>query len=346
MEGEGAEPMRRNRDAGTTMEPSTDEHVVPALGSSKPVAVPTPPSGPIGGGEVAEIMQAQGRPYPWRVPFGPFRLQHEKTHSRMLRSETGEVLLKEYLVIASEARQEREALAIAGAERLGVNVPKILGAGTTESTAWTLFQLLPGSPGSLRPGQSLINFVNQVVDLGTELHSRALDAAPGTGWFVSEKEEWTQREFLMSQFSPSASSRPWWSDLDRTLEATDLGPVVYLHGDLKAEHFIVDHHRVAVVDWEACARGPACHDRADALFHALRDLLYLGWGLHQLPHDLLQRLQVPGPVMAHRVLLWLDRRPPHGMEAASRRNLDRLMLAEPAEVSRCAADLLSAAISY
>src|SRR5699024_7237522 len=246
MEGEGTEPMRRNRDVGTTMEPSTDEHIVPALGSSKPVAVPTPPSGPIGGGEVAEIMQAQGRPYPWRVPFGPFRLQHEKTHSRMLRSETGEVLLKEYLVIASEARQEREALAIAGAERLGVNVPKILGAGTTESTAWTLFQLLPGSPGSLRPGQSLINFVNQVVDLGTELHSRALDAAPGTGWFVSEKEEWTQREFLMSQFSPSASSRPWWSDLDRTLEATDLGPVVYLHGDLKAEHFIVDHHRVAV----------------------------------------------------------------------------------------------------
>src|SRR5699024_1841074 len=127
MEGEGTEPMRRNRDVGTTMEPSTDEHIVPALGSSKPVAVPTPPSGPIGGGEVAEIMQAQGRPYPWRVPFGPFRLQHEKTHSRMLRSETGEVLLKEYLVIASEARQEREALAIAGAERLGVNVPKILG---------------------------------------------------------------------------------------------------------------------------------------------------------------------------------------------------------------------------
>src|SRR5699024_4916909 len=156
MERERTEPMRRNRDVGTTMEPSTDEHIVRALGSSQPVAVPTPPSGHIAGRGAAGLLRAQGRPDPWRGPLGRCRLQREETHSRMLRSETGEVLLKEYLVIASEARQEREALAIAGAERLGVNVPKILGAGTTESTAWTLFQLLPGSPGSLRPGQSLI----------------------------------------------------------------------------------------------------------------------------------------------------------------------------------------------
>lgn len=281
---------------------------------------------------------------PGGTPFGPFTLLDEKPFSRTFVNSKHTVFLKEYRGITPSLRQVREAIALSEAARLGVVVPNLLGAGATGNAAWTLLRHVSGQVGAVAPQSDLSSFVGRVVGLGRLLHLRALHTQPGPGWSPSAEDSWTNHAYLMGRFSPRTRAEPWWEDLSEAIEATDLGPVVYLHGDLKAEHFIVDHHRVAVVDWEACARGPACHDRADALFHALRDLLYLGWGLHQLPHGLLQRLQIPGPVMAHRVLLWLDRRPPHGMEAASRRNLDRLMLAEPAEVSRCAADLLSAAM--
>lgn len=281
---------------------------------------------------------------PVGAPFGPFTLLHEKPFSRTFKNASCTAFFKEYRGITPSLRQEREVSALSEAARLGVVVPEVLGAGETSDTAWTLLRHVAGRVGAVAPQNDLSSFVERVVALGQLLHASMLHTQPGPGWTPSADDTRTNHEHMMGGFSPHARTEPWWEDVDAAVGATDLGPVVYLHGDLKPEHFICSDHRVAVVDWEACARGSAYCDQTDALFHALRDLLLLGTSLHQIPHNLFDRLQVPGPVMAHRVLLWLDRRPPHGLAAADERCLSRLIEAERREVSSRAADLINAAL--
>jgi tRNA A-37 threonylcarbamoyl transferase component Bud32 len=280
---------------------------------------------------------------PAGAPFGPFRLRHEKPFSRTYTNESDTVFLKEYRGITPSLRQEREGIAIARASELGVGVPQILGARATESTAWTVFRYLPGDRGTVETRDGLSTFVEQVIELGHRIHVAPPDARPGAGWNRSAEDTSTHGDFLMGQFSSAARAQPWWNDLGAAVGSLALGPVVYLHGDLKAEHFISSGDHVSVVDWEACARGPAACDQADALFHTLRDLLYRA-GSRRIPHDQLERLQVPGPVMAWRLLLWLDRRPTPVLRAASRRSLHQLMdEPKPMDVSRIAAHAITEA---
>src|SRR5690606_20908315 len=95
--------------------------------------------------------------------------------------------------------------------------------------------------------------------------------------------------------------------LAEVLQHLESHPVVYLHGDLKPEHLLVDVRQLSVVDWEASARGPAVIDYADVVFHLVRDLLYAGLNADRLPIDLMTRLPFSGPVLAWRLLLWLER---------------------------------------
>ncbi|WP_306369395.1 phosphotransferase family protein [Nocardiopsis sp. CC223A] len=277
------------------------------------------------------------------APFGPFRLRCEKPFSRTFTNASGTAFLKEYRGIEPSLRQEREVIATARADGLGVSVPEVLGAGSTDSTMWTVFRHLPGHVGTVRTRNGLNAFVEQVIELGRRIHPAPPGTPPGAGWNRSADDAPTHRGFLMGQFSSRARARPWWDDLGTALESLALEPVVYLHGDLKAEHFISSGDRVSVVDWEACARGPAACDHADALFHALRDLLYLT-SSRRIQHERLERLQVPGPVMAWRILLWLDRRPALCPNAATRRSLRRLMEEpKPMNVSRIAAHAITEA---
>jgi aminoglycoside phosphotransferase (APT) family kinase protein len=253
------------------------------------------------------------------------------------------VFLKEYRGITPSLRQEREVIAMARAGSLGVGVPEVLGAGATDATVWTVFRHLPGHAGTVKTRDGLSTFIEQFIELGRRIHLAPPGTQPGAGWNRSTDDAPTHRDLLMCQFSAHARAQPWWDDLDAALGSLALGPVVYLHGDLKAEHFISNGDHVSVVDWEACARGPVACDHADALFHTLRDLLYRA-GSRRIPHDQLERLQVPGPVMAWRLLLWLDRRPAPSLGAASRRSLHQLMEEpKPMDVSRIAAHAITEA---
>ena len=87
---------------------------------------------------------------------------------------------------------------------------------------------------------------------------------------------------------------------------------------------MVDDHQLSVVDWEASARGPAVLDYIDVVFHLVRDLLYTGVKPGSVPIDLVTRLPFSGPVLAWRLLLWLDRRRPQDIDLVVARDVQRL----------------------
>jgi hypothetical protein len=87
---------------------------------------------------------------------------------------------------------------------------------------------------------------------------------------------------------------------------------------------LVDDDRVHVVDWEASARGPAVVDYTDVVFHLVRDLLYEGVPPKDVPVGLMTRLPFSGPVLAWRLLLWLDRRRPEDIDLVTAREVGRL----------------------
>ncbi|MEK8144254.1 phosphotransferase [Streptomyces sp. M10(2022)] len=118
--------------------------------------------------------------------------------------------------------------------------------------------------------------------------------------------------------------RPWWAALGRALQSSDAQPVVRLHGDLKPEHLLVDGADLHVVDWEASARGPAAVDYTDVIFHLVRDLLYGDVPPGHVPVDLLTTMPFSGPVLAWRLLLWLDRRRPRDIDLVSTHDVCRL----------------------
>ncbi|GAA3091236.1 hypothetical protein GCM10020254_40260 [Streptomyces goshikiensis] len=82
------------------------------------------------------------------------------------------------------------------------------------------------------------------------------------------------------------------------------------------------------MDWEASACGPAVVDYTDVVFHLVRDLLYEGVPPEQVPVDLLTAMPFSGPVLAWRLLLWLDRRRPHDIDLLSTHDVSRLAAEE------------------
>jgi hypothetical protein len=286
---------------------------------------------------------------PWQdsptARFGPLRLRHEKPYSRSYSNRSGSIFLKEYRGIDPSARQERESLAVKRAKEFGVSAPAVLVRGVTRTGRWTAFHHVRGVPGTIEDRDGMLSFVTQVLELGRRIHVPSPRGTSGAGWEIRARERHGHRTFLLDQFSRRARSQPWWHELDEALGGLHLGPAVYLHGDLKAEHFLQEEGRFSVVDWEACARGPASYDHADALFHLLRDTVYRGSNAYSVPCALAARLPVPGPVLALRLLLWLDRRPPHGPRAVDEEDVCRFLAPDTAELTRRAIHLISVARS-
>jgi hypothetical protein len=142
------------------------------------------------------------------------------------------------------------------------------------------------------------------------------------------------RQFMLEQLTDRCRTYVWWKPLYARLLVVETDPTVYLHGDLKAEHFLVTDNEVHVVDWEACSRGPAVCDSADVVFHVLRDLLYDGHLVQPMTVTLLGRLGTPGAVLAWRLIRWADRRRAGDLALIPSRDLDELSL-ETNPVTAC-----------
>ncbi|KIH97630.1 hypothetical protein LP52_18160 [Streptomonospora alba] len=216
------------------------------------------------------------------------------------------------------------------ARSLGIETSRVIATGTDASGAWTIFERVAGLPGTLRNPHELMEFVERVLALRQSLDSATRPFASGQGWMDEHGTGRSHSTFLMGQLSAQARLLPWWSFLAAELRTVDSRRSAYLHGDVKPEHFLAGPDRVAVVDWEACARGPAAVDFADAAFHALRDLAYTHSG-KSVPFSVLARLPTTTAVLAWRIALWLDRRRPGDLMRITAHDLSNIVSAPDAE---------------
>lgn len=230
--------------------------------------------------------------------YGPFGRATVKPYSRTQRATDGGSLLKVYVGVDPEGRRRREAATIRRAAHLGLSVPEVLATGRCDAGSWSVFRVLPGSPCSVGTDQSVEEYLGHVLGLTARLHRSSPGLAPGSGWTNDERCPALHHHFLLDQLSRRCRPRSWWAALAEALQQLESHPIVYLHGDLKPEHLLVDDHQLSVVDWEASARGPAVVDYADVVFHLVRDLLYAGLNADRLPIDLMTRLPFSGPVLA------------------------------------------------
>ena len=238
-------------------------------------------------------------------PFGPAAL---KPYSRTRFAADGSALLKIYVGIDPEGRRRREVETVERAALWGISVPAVLATGTDAPGSWTACRTGAGPPCSVSTHSAIEEYIGHVVAVSGRLHRPVAGATPGSGWEARQASVVSSHQFLLDQFSPRCRSLPWWAVLSEALQPIDSHLVVRLHGDLKPEHLLVDGECLHVVDWEASACGPAVLDYTDVVFHLVRDLLYGGVPLGGIPVDLLTRLPFSGPVLAWRLLLWLDRR--------------------------------------
>ncbi|MDJ0342626.1 aminoglycoside phosphotransferase family protein [Streptomyces sp. H10-C2] len=260
-------------------------------------------------------------------PFGPAAI---KPYSRTRFATDGSALLKVYVGIDPEGRRLREAATVARAALRGISVPAVLATGNDEIGSWTAFPVVDGTPCSVGTHNATEEYIGYVVAVSDRLHRPTAGANPGSGWAAWRAGSASSRQFLLDQFSPRCRWLPWWAVLREALQPIDSHLVVHLHGDLKPEHFLVDGELLHVVDWEASARGPAVLDYTDVVFHLVRDLLYEGVPPGRIPVDLVTRLPFSGPVLAWRLLLWLDRRRPQDIDLVTTRAVYRLAAEEQA----------------
>ncbi|WP_234432121.1 aminoglycoside phosphotransferase family protein [Streptomyces sp. NRRL S-378] len=260
--------------------------------------------------------------------LGPFGPESVKPHSRTRRAMDGSALLKVYVEIDPEGRRRREADTVGRAVLRGVSAPAVLATGKGEAGSWTVFRMLPGMPCSISAHEAIEEYIGHVLDVSGRLHQPAVDFTPGFGWERRQAGPVSQHQFLLDQLTSRCRRRPWWAVLEGFLYPLDSQPVVYLHGDLKPEHLLVDGGLLHVVDWEASACGPAVVDYTDVVFHLVRDLLYAGVPPERVPVDLLTAMPFSGPVLAWRLLLWLDRRRPHDIDLLSTHDVSRLAAEE------------------
>lgn len=270
-------------------------------------------------------MRGAERTGPWFErelgPFGPAVL---KPYSMTRYAVDGDALLKFYVGVAPEARRLREAATAGRAALLGISVPAVLATGNGETGSWTVFRAVGGLPCSVGTRTATEEYIGHIVAVGDQLHRPTVDVTPGAGWERQRASPVSSRQFLLDQFSPRCRSLSWWALLGEALQPIDSHPVVHLHGDLKPEHLIVDGERLHVVDWEASACGPAVLDYTDVVFHLVRDLIYEGVSPGLIPVDLVTRLPFSGPVLAWRLLLWLDRRRGQDIDLVTTRDVCRL----------------------
>ncbi|WP_165556125.1 aminoglycoside phosphotransferase family protein [Kribbella pittospori] len=226
-------------------------------------------------------------------------------------------MLKVYRGIEPRERQRREVDALTRVGRWGIAVPEVLAAGRRLDEYWSIFRVVPGDARITRTDVDVRAYLCDVRALAARLAAASNQLAPGAGWEPSLSDPPDHRQYLLDQLSPRCRRYDWWTELIGELRVVDSEPAVYLHGDLKAEHFLLAEHETYVVDWEACGRGPAACDFADVVFHVIRDLLYDGTSIEEPVIHLLAELGAPGAVLAWRLVRWLDRRRPHDMSMLS-----------------------------
>ncbi|MDQ0750187.1 hypothetical protein QF034_004418 [Streptomyces africanus] len=258
------------------------------------------------------------------LQYGPFGRATVKPYSRTQWAADGSSLLKVYTGVDPEGRRHREVETVRRAAHWGLSVPEVLATGKCDAGSWSVFRTLPGVPCDVRTDRAIKEYIGHVLDLAYRLHRSSPGLAPGPGWTDDRGSHALQHHFLLAQLSPRCRHRPWWAALADALHPLESQPVVYLHGDLKPEHLLIDEHQLSVVDWEASARGPAVVDHTDAAFHLVRDLLYAGVKPGRVPIALITRLPFSGPVLAWRLLLWLDRRRPQDIDLIVTRDILRL----------------------
>ena len=267
--------------------------------------------------------------------YGPFGPAAVKPYSRNQRSLDGGSLLKVYLGIDPRGRRRRETEALAIAAGSGFSVPAVLATGDDEDRSWTLFRILPGNPCTTGTKDGIRHYLAHVLAVADRLHRSAAGLRPGPGWRVGEQgAPVTQRQFLLDQLTARCRQKPCWKGLEEALEPVNALPTVYLHGDLKPEHLLVDGERLHVVDWEASCRGPAAGDFADIVFHLVRDLIYAAVPPSDLPTGLIAEIPLHGPVLAWRLIQWLDRRRPTDIDLLTFGDFQRLA-AEDQPTSVC-----------
>lgn len=244
-------------------------------------------------------------------------------------------ILKTYRGIEPRRRQLAEAEALQLAARWGIAVPRVRATGTHADEPWTIFSVVPGSVHPVRTGQDIRRYLRHARNLTARLEAHSVGLTPGVGWSRPGSEIPTgNRQFMVGQLADRCRTYSWWSAMYARLSIVEADPSVYLHGDLKAEHFLVTDNEVHVVDWEACSRGPAVCDSADVVFHVLRDLLYDGHVVQPMTLTLLSRLGTPGAVLAWRLIRWADRRRTGDLALIPSRDLDELSL-ETNPVAAC-----------
>lgn len=264
-----------------------------------------------------------------RQVFGDFDIPLWKPYSVTAKSMDSAVRLKIYRGISPAQRQERERTALEQAPSGGIPVPRLLHAGATATTTWSVFENVAGSPGQLDNDIDLEAFIDNFGELTARLHDgRGVASWPGS---CQDRRNSTS---LHEQLSRRARSRPWWPELGERLRILDSVDNVRLHGDIKPEHFIATDHERYVVDWEAATVGPAVLDHADFLFHTVRDLVYAGRSTpEQLSSGRARGMQALGVTLAWRVVLWTDRRRPADLDLLPRRSLATLAATdEPADL--------------
>lgn len=257
--------------------------------------------------------------------FGPFGLSAAKQYSVTRISLDGTSLLKRYRGVEPLARRDREvqALHVAGSE--GLSTPTVRGTGEGENSAWAVISVVSGQPCSVASPSDVRAFIREVTDLRARLDEIPCPSMAGSGWHQDPADsETTASEYLLAQLSSSCHHKLWWPDLQALLRPLDWEPVVHLHGDIKPEHLLVQEANTYIVDWEACGRGPAGCDFADAVFHAVRDLIYADTPPSEIPDSVLAELHTAPPLLAWRVIRWLDRRGADDLDALSLPDVYRL----------------------
>ncbi|SDH42330.1 Phosphotransferase enzyme family protein [Sinosporangium album] len=232
-----------------------------------------------------------------------------KPFSLNFRNAEGSAILKIYRGIDPVRRQEREIQALSSAFKCGLKTPQVLEAERLGPDAWVLVTVVPGRPLTLGKSVDMEEYLHYVQALTRALADQQPPAAPGAGWGHNHDFHSTS-EYLTGMLSARARRTSWWLELCSKLADLDGAPLVHLHGDVKPEHILVEAGRMYVVDWEACARGPAVMDVADAVFHAVRDYQYdsvEGCVASALRALALTDHNMP-PLLAWRVALWADRR--------------------------------------
>ncbi|QNE19425.1 aminoglycoside phosphotransferase family protein [Kribbella qitaiheensis] len=160
-------------------------------------------------------------------------------------------IMKTYRGIDPYRRQLREVEALQLAGRWGIAVPKVLATGAEADEPWTIFSVVPGSVHPVRTGQDVRRYLRNVRNLTARLEAHTVEVTPGVGWSQPYSETPSKnRQFMIGQLTDRCRTYVWWSALCARLSIVEADPTVYLHGDLKAEHFLMTADEVHVVDWE------------------------------------------------------------------------------------------------